>query len=265
MINVTLIKLYKGLERALFEEESINIALQITEEIEKYAESMKISLTEIKRDVFKSLFGIELPYEKVPSSSLKTIVSTIHYLNSELGLEKYGVAEVARKFPALFMLDAESIDKRVQYLKSLGLENNAINKIVKINPKILVLDIETMKEKIKYLESLGVKNIARVIKVFPSIFGYSLKYLKAKVDFFKQLGYTQEEIAKEIERNPTMFSSSLKTVVARTLYAISKGYKLKSLSNLTLLIQLGDVKYIGKLRELGYKVSLIEYEEFKKK
>ncbi|MEM5830678.1 MAG: hypothetical protein QXO40_00535, partial [Candidatus Aenigmatarchaeota archaeon] len=127
--------------------------------------------------------------------------------------------------------------------------------------------IKKMKENVEYLLSLGVRreNIGRIVEKHPQILEYSIENnLNPKVEYFKDLGFSKKEIAEYIEKNPAIITYSFENrIVPRIEYAMKIGIKINTLSEIYTLLYPNDIKFIEKLKNLGYSANFYEYLKFK--
>ncbi|MEM5821176.1 MAG: hypothetical protein QXP34_02540 [Candidatus Aenigmatarchaeota archaeon] len=232
MIDLKDIKLYRELRelnKKLFEEKNREKALEIAEKIDNLIGKIdnKFKRWYLKQSVLKHLLGFEFKYPSLIPSITNT-VDVIYFLYNILNIEIDSIVEIIKKWPY-----------------------------------ILRLSTGYMEEKVNYLKSIGIKDIKNVVKKLPQAFGYDIVYIDEKVEFLKNLGFKLEEIVRYIEINPAILAYSAKRFISRIEYARLKGYKIKSLSDVSSLVYPSDEKFIEKLKRLGYKVSLEEYLAFK--
>ncbi|MFH7903481.1 MAG: hypothetical protein QW409_00785 [Candidatus Aenigmatarchaeota archaeon] len=255
-------QLYRELEllkKSLFEERNLQKVLEIGKSIKVAYILYDITLTHVRGELIKTLLGVKIPYEKIPTSSITNIINVIWYLYNELGLERKKIGKIVKKLPQLLGLSVEYISGRVEYLRGLGIKN--VGKVVEKFPSTIELSVEYMDEKVNYLKKIGIKNVGKVVEKFPQVL--SVGDIDSKIKYLQKIGFDLNEIVRYIENNPSIVAYSLSRLIARIEYAISKGYRIKSLSTVFSLTYPSDKGFVEKLKRLGYTASLEEYIEFK--
>ena len=93
------------------------------------------------------------------------------------------------------------------YLKGLGVKN--IGRLVKRLPAVFGYNIaENMRPKVEYLKKLGVRNIGKFVERYPQVFRHSIaKNMQPKVDYLTRLGV--KNIGKFVERSPAVFGYNI--------------------------------------------------------
>ena len=95
----------------------------------------------------------------------------------------------------------DKIKTNYAFLISLGYSHKEIIKMTKIFPSLYGYTITNIEQKINNLMSLGY-NQAEVIKMttsLPSLYGYSIANIKQKINDLMSLGYSQDEIIDIID------------------------------------------------------------------
>ena len=84
-------------------------------------------------------------------------------------------------------------------LKGLGFCDSTVSKVLEAFPNVLAMNEVEIRRKVEFLVGIDVPNVERFFHVFPEILGISIdSKLKPLLDEFIRIGFSKEEIKKEI-------------------------------------------------------------------
>ena len=130
---------------------------------------------------------------------------------------------------------AKNIKRNNEFLISLGYDKKDIKKMIKILPQIYGYSTENMNQKINAMKKLGYsqEDIIKMTKSLPHIYGYSIENMKQKIEDMKELGYSQEDIIKMTKSLPHIYSYSIENIKEKICNIKELGYSQEDITEMT--------------------------------
>ncbi|KFK41857.1 hypothetical protein AALP_AA2G180000 [Arabis alpina] len=97
-------------------------------------------------------------------------------------------------------------------LKKLGFCDSTVSRVLSVFPCVLVVNEIEIRRKIEFLIGIGIdrEDIERFFHIFPEVLGIGTETrLKPLLDEFKKMGFSKDEIKKEIGREPRVLGLEL--------------------------------------------------------
>lgn len=117
---------------------------------------------------------------------------------------------------AILKLDFEKdVKDKLFFLKDVGVENHQLGSFVTKNPYILVVDIESLQKRVSYLKSkkFSKESIARMVSGAPYLLNFSVERLDNRLGFFqKELALNPQKTRDLVKRLPRLLTGSLEPV-----------------------------------------------------
>ncbi|WZZ68992.1 transcription termination factor MTERF15, mitochondrial-like [Brassica napus] len=109
-----------------------------------------------------------------------------------------------------FGINPDKFHECTNVLKGLGFCDSTVSKVLEAFPNVLALNEVEIHRKVEFLIGIDVPNVERFFHVFPEILGISIdSKLKPLLDEFIRIGFSKEEIKKEIFREPRVLGLEL--------------------------------------------------------
>ncbi|CAN8234889.1 unnamed protein product [Cochlearia groenlandica] len=111
-----------------------------------------------------------------------------------------------------FGIGPEKLYECFKVFKSLGFCDSTVCKVLSVFPSVLLVNEVEIRRKIEFLVGIGISidNIERFFHVFPEILGLGVETrLKPLLCEFEKMGFTKDEIKKEIAREPRVLGLEL--------------------------------------------------------
>ena len=83
--------------------------------------------------------------------------------------------------------DIESLYEKIKYLNKLGIPQDGISMIISENPLFLTTTLETVKNSINFLKNINIENIARTLEINPELLSTSNKTMSENYKLLKIL------------------------------------------------------------------------------
>ncbi|VVA95230.1 unnamed protein product [Arabis nemorensis] len=109
-------------------------------------------------------------------------------------------------------IDPDKFYECTKVLKGLGFCDSTVSRILSEFPGVLVVNEIEFRRKIEFLIGIDIPrdNIERFFHIFPEILGIGTETrLKPLLDEFKKMGFSKDEIKKEIAREPRVLGLEL--------------------------------------------------------
>ncbi|XWS13221.1 hypothetical protein CRYUN_Cryun36dG0019000 [Craigia yunnanensis] len=111
-----------------------------------------------------------------------------------------------------FQIDPDGFLKSIGVLKGLGFNGGVLTRVLERFPRIIMMKENEICEKIGFLEGIGISGygIENVFYLFPEVLGFDVENrLKPLLEEFLELGFSENEVKKEIVREPRVFGMEL--------------------------------------------------------
>ncbi|KAJ0255762.1 Transcription termination factor MTERF15 [Hirschfeldia incana] len=113
---------------------------------------------------------------------------------------------------ARFGIGPDKFHQCNKVLRGLGFCDSTVSKVLEAFPNVLVMNEFDIRRKVEFLVSIGIPrtDIERFFHIFPEILGIGTESkLKPLLDEFIKIGFSKEEIKKEIFREPRVLGLEL--------------------------------------------------------
>ncbi|KAL5815671.1 hypothetical protein ACOSQ4_026312 [Xanthoceras sorbifolium] len=137
----------------------------------------------------------------------------------ETGVSKFwdlGVSSlIVRNFLELskrFQIDPDGVFETVKVLMGLGFSMGAVRRVLEGFPRVILMNEGGILMRIEFLCGVGIsrEGIDRILYFFPGILGFGVEdRLKPLLDEFRDWGFSEDVIRKEIVREPRFLSMEL--------------------------------------------------------
>ncbi|GMH44387.1 hypothetical protein BSKO_12339 [Bryopsis sp. KO-2023] len=178
-----------------------------TDTLQERVESLAWKLNLSKAQAFQ----IFISYPMVASKSDEKLAITFSYL-STLGIPPDRIAKMVFNYPPLLGLDIEAKVNsfRAVFKSCCDVPEHRFVKMMTSYPRALGISAETLTQKLKYLQSIGVEKSHFVRLVVSSVWGLSIENkMKPNVEWLKDKGCSEEEIAKVVGRDRLFLAYSI--------------------------------------------------------
>ncbi|CAH8334828.1 unnamed protein product [Eruca vesicaria subsp. sativa] len=109
-----------------------------------------------------------------------------------------------------FGIGLDKFHECVNVLRGLGFCDSTVSKVIEAFPNVLVVKEIDIRRKVEFLVGIDIHEIERFFYVFPEILGFSVESrLKPLLDEFIKIGFSRDEIKKEIVREPRVLGLEL--------------------------------------------------------
>ncbi|GAV64674.1 mTERF domain-containing protein [Cephalotus follicularis] len=118
------------------------------------------------------------------------------------------VLECSRRF----QMDPDGFFRILEVLKGLGFTEGIVSKVLEEFPRVILMEESDICRRIHFLVAVGIprEGIDRVLYSFPGILGLGIENrLKPLLDDFRELGFSQNMVRKEILREPRILGMEL--------------------------------------------------------
>ncbi|KAF5477196.1 hypothetical protein F2P56_003863 [Juglans regia] len=118
------------------------------------------------------------------------------------------VLELARRF----QLDPDGFARSVKILRSLGFSDDTVSRVLEGFPRIIMMNERETRDRILFFMGLGLSRneIDRLFCLFPSVLRFGVEdRLKPLLFEFRDLGFSENLVRKEIVREPRILSMEL--------------------------------------------------------
>eukprot|EP01018_Ginkgo_biloba_P021785 Gb_10479 [translate_table: standard] len=145
-----------------------------------------------------------------PKEKMEPIVT---YL-LELGVKPEDLGKVLLRRPQLLGYTIAALETTVQYLRELGVKDAAMGKVITLSPQVISLNCEEkLKPVIKFLWSAGLdqeRDMEMLLVRNAQILCCSIeKNLRPKFNFFYKMGLSKRQVARIVVLFPSMFGQSI--------------------------------------------------------
>ncbi|VYS50982.1 unnamed protein product [Arabidopsis thaliana] len=164
---------------------------------------------------------------KIPQKSLVSLISDCpNVLRSEFlrkwrvplsNCGKHGVVSSSAiksvlEHSSRIGIGPDKFNECVRVLKSLGFCDSTVSRILSSFPGVLLVNEIEIRRKIEFLVGIGIArdNIERFFHVFPEVLGIGTETrLKPLLDEFMKMGFSKDDVKKEIAREPRVLGLEL--------------------------------------------------------
>lgn len=160
------------------------------------------------------LFTFKIPQKDVVSlvCDCPRVLDSQFLKNWESGVSKLGLPRVPPlmmrsilEHSRRFQLDADGVFRSVGVLKGLGFSDETLTKVLEGFPGVTLMNEREIQRRIEFLIGIPIAKdgIERVVRSFPEVLGFGIDdRLKPLLSEFKDLGFSEDLISKEIVREP---------------------------------------------------------------
>lgn len=145
----------------------------------------------------------------------KKMEPIVDYLLS-LGVKPDCLGKVLLKSPQVLGYRIEALEEKIKYLRTLGVKDEALGKVITRAPQVLCLNYEEkLKPVVEFLQSAGLdqdQDIEMMLSRNAQILCYDIeKNLRPKFEFFYTVGLEKKQVARMVVLFPTMFGLSIES------------------------------------------------------
>uniref|UniRef100_A0A2N9HFL5 Transcription termination factor MTERF15, mitochondrial n=1 Tax=Fagus sylvatica TaxID=28930 RepID=A0A2N9HFL5_FAGSY len=163
---------------------------------------------------------------KIPQKSLASLISDcpgvleFEFLRKwEMGFSEFGflgasplmimnVLELARRF----QLDPDGFSRSVKVLRGFGVSDGTVSRVLEGFPRVIMMNEKEIHRRIEFLMGIGIprNEIDRFFCSFPSVLRFGVEdRLKPLLSEFRDLGFSEDMVRKEIVREPRILGMEL--------------------------------------------------------
>ena len=161
----------------------------------------------------------------------------IEELFLSLGYTKEDYLKIINAYP-INMLYEETLIKNVRnnysYLVQIYSKKEVI-KMTKTLPLMYGFSIENLKKKIENMMQLGYskEEVIKMTKTYPAIYSYSIENIKQKIEDMMSLNYTKDEIIKMTKIVPQIYGRSIENIEKKINVIMTLGYSKEEVIKMT--------------------------------
>lgn len=190
------------------------------------------SLRKIFKGSTKRLITKNLRLLSTKSDYIKEKILTISnppFANNPPRISIPKVKQMCTSCPNLLLESNEAITETLKYINTLVKDEEKTITIFKENPRIIGLSQKTIDSKLEWFKQKGYTNeeIIRIISKNTKIFTYDFNQngnIDIKYNFLKSLGYKEEQIILLTTRFPEIYSMSITTIQERLNLLTTLGF-----------------------------------------
>ncbi|KAK4843743.1 hypothetical protein QYF36_012074 [Acer negundo] len=111
-----------------------------------------------------------------------------------------------------FHIDPDGAFETLKVLKGLGFSEGTVRRVLEGFPRVVLMNEGAILMRIEFLSGIGIsrEGIDRILYFFPEILGFGVEdRLKPLLDEFRDWGFTEDVIRKEIVKEPRFLSMEL--------------------------------------------------------
>ncbi|XP_051926597.1 transcription termination factor 3, mitochondrial isoform X1 [Hippocampus zosterae] len=185
------------------------------------------------------------PFPPIPpvSATLRNYVDHSETLTKlvELGVNLWKLEQRPNVGSMLLRLDFHTdVAPRLLFLKSIGVDNSRLGYIITRNPFFLMEEMETLQARVNYLKSkrFTAETVASMVSRAPYLLNFSVKRLDNRLGFFQQqLGLSPSNTRTIVARLPRLLCGSLEPVKENLkVCEIELGFKANEIQHIVLAV-----------------------------
>ena len=164
------------------------------------------------------------------------IEKVISYFSS-YGFDRDDVIKMFVKFPVILTAGKEKIDICISFLDDLIDNRNKVIKLIKAHPNILSFSINKLVSKVKWFYDKGYtkEQVGNIIYKANSLLTMDFVNdgnIDSKYNYFKYLGFTNEEIIDVTNRCPVLYSLSIENISNKINILLELGFSMDIVKNI---------------------------------
>ena len=127
------------------------------------------------------------------------------------------------------------IKNNYNFFITFGYNHKDILKMTKTLPTLYGYSIENIKQKIEDLISLGYSksDVIKMTKLLPALYSLSIENIKQKIEDLISLGYSKSDVIKMTKTLPALYSLSIENIKQKIDDLISLGYSCEDVIKMT--------------------------------
>ncbi|XP_059629730.1 transcription termination factor MTERF5, chloroplastic-like [Cornus florida] len=158
-------------------------------------------------------------------SAANRLVQSILALKSVLGSNMDDVSRVLKKRGCILTHDlGKTMIPNIEFLKSCGISSSQITRCIYNIPRNFLFNTTRIRENVKRVDEMGIdrkcKMFLHAIQVISCL---SKENWELRLDLFKSLGYSEDDISSVFRRAPLALVRSERKIKAMTQFLLSSG------------------------------------------